>query len=115
MSHDPWRDFGAVVFASSKFREKAIERDVWQNGAFTEALLEAFRQPSNGVDPAAPIVRDHLVSAMELKQYLHERIPELTDDKQHASSNWPLELDDFNLAGRSTTGEAASDQAAKRP
>ncbi|MCA9149175.1 MAG: caspase family protein, partial [Planctomycetales bacterium] len=102
IGRDPWSSFGAVVFASSKYREKSVERDEWQNGAFTEALMEAFRISSKTSDPAASIVRDDVVSALELKQFLHERVRVLTGDVQHASTKWPLELDDFTLARRIT-------------
>jgi uncharacterized caspase-like protein len=66
---------GVVVFTSSTGREVAYEDPEWENGAFTEALLEALS--GKAVTPG----RRH-VSIGDLKRYIPERVKELTDGKQ---------------------------------
>jgi hypothetical protein len=66
---------GVVVFTSCTAQERSNERDEWQNGAFTEALLEAL----NG-KAARPGERDILLSDVE--RYLKARVPELTGRAQ---------------------------------
>ncbi len=65
---------GIVVFTSSTGREVAYEDPRWQNGAFTEALLEAL------AGKAKP--GDRHLSLSDLKRYLPGRVKELTDGKQ---------------------------------
>ncbi len=65
-----------TVLTSSKGTETSQERDAWQNGAFTKALLDAFN------DPAADINHNGLISTTGLETYLMKRVPELTDGKQ---------------------------------
>ena len=63
-----------TVFTSSSAGELSVEDDAWQNGAFTEALLEALRRG----DPD----RDGLVRVSDLSSYLTQRVPALTGGKQ---------------------------------
>jgi WD40 repeat protein len=65
-----------TVLTSSKGSQTSEERDTWQHGAFTEALLDAFN------DPAADINHNGLISTTGLENYLMKRVPELTDGKQ---------------------------------
>lgn len=65
-----------TVLTSSKGSETSEERDTWQHGAFTEALLDAFN------DPAADINHNGLISTTGLANYLMKRVPELTDGHQ---------------------------------
>jgi hypothetical protein len=65
---------GVVVFTSSTGREVAYEDRRWENGAFTEALLEAL------AGKARPGERH--VSVGDLKRYLKDRVLELTDGAQ---------------------------------
>ena len=64
-----------TVFTSSSAGEYSWEDDAWQNGAFTEALLEALR--------LADADRDGLVRISDLSRHLSDRVRELTGDKQH--------------------------------
>jgi hypothetical protein len=68
-------DNGVVVFTSCTGQERSNERDEWQNGAFTEALLEAL----NG-KAARQGERDILLS--DIERYLKARVPELTKGAQ---------------------------------
>jgi WD40 repeat protein len=65
-----------TVLTSSKGSETSEERDIWQHGAFTKALLDAFN------DPAADINHNGLISTTGLTNYLTKRVPELTDGHQ---------------------------------
>ena len=65
-----------TVLTSSKGSETSEERDTWQHGAFTEALLEAFK------DPRADINHNKLINPAGLANYLTNRVPELTDGHQ---------------------------------
>jgi uncharacterized caspase-like protein len=65
-----------TVLTSSKGSETSEERDTWQHGAFTKALLDAFD------DPAADINHNRLISTTGLANYLTKRVPELTDGHQ---------------------------------
>jgi hypothetical protein len=67
----------AVVLASSTGSELSQERDEWQQGAFTKALLE-------GLAGAADLYpKDGIVSINELNLYVTERVKELTGGWQH--------------------------------
>jgi hypothetical protein len=65
-----------TVLTSSRGTETSEERDTWQHGAFTKAVLDAFN------DPAADINHNGLISTTGLANYLMKRVPELTDGHQ---------------------------------
>ncbi len=82
---------GVVMFASSTGRELSIEDDRWQNGAFTEALLE-------GLAGMADYSKDRVVSIGELDLWLSERVKILTDKQQHPVARRPDTVPDFPFA-----------------
>lgn len=63
-----------TVFASSKAGELSREHADWENGAFTEALLEALGKADGD--------RDGLIRISDLSGYLSERVPTLTGGAQ---------------------------------
>lgn len=63
------------VLASSSASQASREDPAWQNGAFTEAVLEAL-------DGAADSNRDGLLSGTELAEYVERRVRALTGGKQ---------------------------------
>src|SRR5262249_43017252 len=65
-----------TVLTSSTGSQTSEERDTWQHGAFTKALLDAFN------DPAADINHNRLISTTGLEIYLTKHVPELTDGHQ---------------------------------
>ena len=65
-----------TVLTSSRGSETSEERDTWQHGVFTKALLDAFD------DPAADINHNRLISTTGLANYLTKRVLELTDGHQ---------------------------------
>ncbi len=93
-------DFGAVVYASSHWREVSEEREEWQHGAMVSAFLEMTQITSAGDDPAASIVKDGIVTAKDLDFYFHRRIASLTRGRQHSATKWPITISDFPVAVR---------------
>lgn len=82
---------GVVMFASSTGRQVSIERDDWQNGAFTEALLE-------GLSGSADYIKDGKLTIAELDLWLSERVKELTDKRQAPVARKPDTVPDFPIA-----------------
>ena len=62
-----------TVFTSSTAGQNSIERSDWQNGAFTEALLEAFRADTD---------HDGEIRISDLSRHLSDRVPALTGGAQ---------------------------------
>jgi len=81
---------GVVMFASSTGRQVSIERDDWQNGAFTEALLEGF-------SGSADYTKDGALTIAELDLWLSERVKELTDKRQAPVARKPDTVPDFPI------------------
>ena len=82
---------GAVVFASSSGRQSALENRVWQNGAFTKALLE-------GLAGQADYTRDGAISINELDTWLAYRVKQLTGNRQTPTTTKPNSVPDFPIA-----------------
>ncbi len=82
---------GVVMFASSTGRELSIEDSRWENGAFTEALLEGFQG-------RADYNKNNAISVKELDLWLSERVKELTNKKQHPVARKPPTVPDFPIA-----------------
>jgi hypothetical protein len=71
---------GAVVISSASGAEFALESDVWQNGVFTYSILEGLE------DRKCDTNQDGAVQVSELKDYVFDRVTELTNGKQHPTS-----------------------------
>lgn len=82
---------GVVMFASSTGRQVSLERDTWQNGAFTEALLE-------GLSGKADFIKDGKLTINELELWLSDRVKELTDRRQAPVARKPDTIPDFPIA-----------------
>ncbi|MGI9493027.1 MAG: caspase family protein [Geminicoccaceae bacterium] len=63
------------VLTSSLDSEDSWEREAWQNGAFTEALLEALGRSADDDD-------NGVISMTELTRYMTSRVTELTGGEQ---------------------------------
>jgi uncharacterized caspase-like protein len=82
----------AIVLASSTGAEFSQERDEWQQGAFTKALLE-------GLSGAADVLpKDGIVTIDELNLYVKERVKELTGGLQHPVDLRPKETRNIAFA-----------------
>ena len=79
---------GIVMFASSTGRELSTERDDWQNGAFTKAVIE-------GLAGKADYNKDGSISVKELDLCVSERVKELSEKKQHPVARLPETIKDF--------------------
>ncbi|HXZ00789.1 MAG TPA: caspase family protein [Stellaceae bacterium] len=84
-------DKGIVVFTSSTGRQFSQERDEWQNGAFTKALVEAIK---GGAD----YQHDKRITIAELEVYLSHRVQELTHGDQSPASAKPKTIPDLVIA-----------------
>jgi hypothetical protein len=84
-------DYGAVVMCSSTGREVSVERDEWQHGAFSKALIEA-------ISGDADYNRDRTVYLNELDAYLSARVKELTQGRQHPVTQKPTTIRSFPIS-----------------
>lgn len=86
---------GVSTLTSCGSTEKSYEDKAWENGAFTEALLEAFSDKSC-LDAAgqfrADTDRDHIIRVGELYEFLRRRVPALV---QTAVPNAPTSQTPF--------------------
>ena len=77
------------MFTSSSTGEQSEESPEWQNGAFTEILLEALRYADeNG---------DGLIRVSDLSRHLSERVAAITQGRQHPDVEIRF---DANVLGR---------------
>lgn len=87
---------GMSTFTSCRKREKSYEDDKWQNGAFTEAILEALdNRPyadAKGRNYRADQNNDSIITLGELKSFLAKRVPYLvkTQKKNAPTSQVPI-------------------------
>ncbi|MEN8219003.1 MAG: caspase family protein [Pseudomonadota bacterium] len=81
---------GIVVFTSSTGTQTSMEDTRWQNGAFTEALLE-------GLKGQADYQKDGEISITELELYLSHRVKELTNQHQTPTTAKPQTIVDFSI------------------
>jgi WD40 repeat protein len=82
---------GVVVFTASTGKQLSQEDAVWENGAFTEALIE-------GLSGKADTNQDGAIGINELNYYLTERVKKLTDGKQSPMTTMPKTIQDFPVA-----------------
>jgi WD40 repeat protein len=82
---------GVVVFTSSTGRQFSLEKPEWKNGAFTKALVEAFK---GGAD----YDHDKTISIAGLELYLAHRVNELTNGEQSPMSTKPKTIENFVIA-----------------
>jgi uncharacterized caspase-like protein len=71
---------GAMVISSASGVEFAFESDEWKNGVFTFSLLEGLKTKK------ADLNKDSSITVSELRDYVMNRVTELTQGKQHPTS-----------------------------
>jgi len=81
---------GAVVFTSSTGKQYSQESDVWQNGAFTEALLK-------GMSGEADYEKTGVVTVKYLDAYIANKVKELTKGSQAPTTIIPTSIPDFPI------------------
>jgi len=79
---------GIVVFASSTGKQSSQADQRWQNGAFTEVLVEGLRGATDSN-------QDAKISLNELGSYLSTRVKALTKGKQNRMMAKPQTIQDF--------------------
>ncbi|MGB7348047.1 MAG: caspase family protein [Pirellulaceae bacterium] len=97
INQDPWTDIvsdevGAVLFASSTPQEESLESSEWGHGAFTRAFLDSLKQKKTDFNS------DGYISITELDLSISERVKELTEGRQHPTTQKPSTIRNFNLA-----------------
>jgi hypothetical protein len=84
---------GIVVFASSTGNQLSLERDEWNNGAFTKAVVE-------GMHGAAARPGLDTISVSDLQSYISQRVKELTYGNQRPVMAMPKTVEDYWIAER---------------
>ena len=82
---------GIVMFASSTGKQLSLERDEWNNGAFTKALVEGMRGAA--ARPGLPAI-----SISDLNGYVSQRVNQLTGGQQRPVMAIPQTVDDYWIA-----------------
>ncbi|MFG0294490.1 MAG: caspase family protein [Maioricimonas sp. JB045] len=89
---DPWTGSGRLILASSLPDEVSLELPRLKHGAFTAAILEAFRQPARSDRNA-----DRVLTFHELEGFVLEEVPRLTRKQQHPAAHKPGTVSDMVL------------------
>jgi uncharacterized caspase-like protein len=84
---------GIIVFASSTGRQLSLEKDEWNNGAFTKAIVEGMRGAA-----ARPGLA--VLSISDLQGYVSRRVKELTLGNQSPVMAMPRTVEDYWIAQR---------------
>jgi len=82
---------GAIVFTSSSRKQASLESTLWNNGAFTKALVE-------GLEGKADLFHQNYISVTTLNAYISNRVKELTQGRQHPNTIIPESIHDFAIA-----------------
>lgn len=82
---------GAVVFTSSSRKQASHENPMWNNGAFTKALVE-------GLEGKADPFQQNYISVQSLSAYISHRVNELTTGLQKPNIIIPESMPDFAIA-----------------
>jgi len=82
---------GVIAFASSTGGQDSYESPNWENGAFTQAILEAL-------GGAGDLTADRAISINELNFYVSERVKTLTNGVQSPNMLRPDSIRDFPFA-----------------
>ena len=97
---------GVVVFASSTGSQTSSERDDWQNGAFTKALVE-------GLNGAADLMQDGKITITRLDAYISNRVDKLTGGQQEPVVN-KTGIPDFLIARKMIGRHSENSKPEKR-
>jgi uncharacterized caspase-like protein len=89
---------GINIIGASGGAEFALESALWNNGVFTATIIEALR------DKKADLNSDTRISVGELRDYLGQRVSELTKGAQKPSVVASERDQDFDLIRVATTG-----------
>jgi WD40 repeat protein len=82
---------GVVIMAASTGKEYSYESQEWGHGAFTLALLDGLR------DGKADLNQDGIINIREIDYFVADRVKELTNGKQHPTTQKPSVVAEFPL------------------
>ena len=85
------RGSGAMVISSASGAEYAFESPEWKNGVFTYAILEGLQSGGADADSSGA------VRVSELRDYVVERVRDLTQGKQTPTARRENLEDDFRI------------------
>jgi hypothetical protein len=83
---------GFITFASCKSKEQSWEDAQWRNGAFTEAMLEAFENKtvevnSDGTKAKADVSNDKILTIGEFIDFVQLRVPYMVQKTKSQKQN----------------------------
>ena len=81
---------GVVVFSSSDGRQESLEKNEWNNGAFTKALVSGLRGK-------ADFRREGVVTHKGLDYFVSHEVRKLTEERQTPVTTVPIGITDFTL------------------
>ena len=84
---------GIVVFTSSTGNELSQEKEEWNNGAFTKAVVEGLRG-------AAARRQNPVIMISDLNGYVSQRVRELTGGNQKPMMAMPKTIEDYPISRR---------------
>jgi WD40 repeat protein len=84
---------GIVVFTSSTGNELSQEKDEWNNGAFTKAVVEGLRG-------AAARPQNPVIMISDLNGYVSQRVRDLTGGNQKPMMAMPKTIEDYPISMR---------------
>jgi uncharacterized caspase-like protein len=88
---------GIVVFTSSTGNELSQEKEEWNNGAFTKAVVEGLRG-------AAARPQNPVIMISDLNGYVSQRVRELTGGNQKPMMAMPKTIEDYPISRRLQCG-----------
>ena len=81
---------GVVIMAAASSSQSAHEQTSWGHGAFSMAVIEAMTHPATRKVPSQvplPAPPEGLITLEEIRQYVIQRVKELTDGQQTVITN----------------------------
>ncbi|KXX70464.1 caspase family protein [Flammeovirga sp. SJP92] len=82
---------GVVIMSGSTGNESSLESPEWQHGAFTAALIDGLGEGK------ADYSRDNIISLRELDLFIAMKVDELTDGKQHPTTQKPSTISSMTI------------------
>ncbi len=76
-----WSDMGVILITSSMAGQYSYENKMWENGAFTKAIVDGFRKQSKEYSPADKSKDDVLIIS-EVMTYAVKSVMEMTEGQQ---------------------------------
>ncbi|NME68041.1 caspase family protein [Flammeovirga aprica] len=89
---------GVVIMSGSTGDESSLESPEWQHGAFTAALIDGLGEGK------ADYSRDNIISLRELDLFIAMKVDELTEGKQHPTTQKPSTISSMTIGVTSGEG-----------